>query len=230
MNGRILDSAKGLPEALRRRSTLVWAALVGAMTVASGLLLLVEGQRAPRMDGLALAAPAPARGATPIEAVFSTRAPLDTARWAGIVIHHSSSPQGSPAQLAAAHQARGLHGLGYHFVISNGAGAADGELHVGYRWLDQLPGAHAGGPDEDLYNTRTIGICLVGDGDRRPFSEAQVRRLTQLVSALQKRLAIPDDRVFLYRDIAGATSPGRLFPEADFRAALARAGGVSGGL
>ncbi|TVQ33114.1 MAG: N-acetylmuramoyl-L-alanine amidase [Phycisphaeraceae bacterium] len=211
-------------DSARRRTMIVWASLLGAMTTVGGLLLTLEGESAPRMDGLALAAPVAAAGATPIDAIFRTRADLDAAHWEGVVIHHSGSSFGSASSLASDHQGRGLHGLGYHFVIGNGSGADDGELHVGYRWLDQLPGAHAGGPDEEFFNRRYIGICLIGDGDRRGFTEAQVRRLTQLVSALQQRLDLPAERITLHRDIASTSSPGRHFPEAAFRTSLTRAG------
>lgn len=201
----------------------MWGSLLGAMTTVGALLLALQGEPPPRMDGLALAAPVASAGATPIEAVFDTRVPIRSGEWQGIVVHHSGAPYGSAATIAAEHRARRLDGLGYDFVIGNGDGAEDGEIHVGYRWLDQLPGAHTGGPNEELYNRRYIGICLVGDGDRRPFTQAQVRRLTQLVTALQRRLGIPDDRVVLNRDVAATSSPGRFFPLADFRRALVRA-------
>lgn len=205
-----------------RRAAIVWGALLASMTTVGGGLLLMQGDPAPRMDGLALAAPLAAVGATPIEAIFNVKAPVEKGRWDGIVIHHSGAAFGNAKTIAAQHQARKLSGLGYHFVIGNGAGADDGELNVGYRWLEQAPGAHAGGPREDLYNGRYIGICLVGDGDRRPFTKAQMRRLTQLVGALQTRLGIPADHVLLHGDVAETSSPGRLFPIVDFRAGLVR--------
>lgn len=207
---------------LSRRAAIVWGALLASMTTVGGGLLLLQGDPTPRMDGLALAAPVAAMGATPIEAIFSTKTPVERGRWEGIVIHHSGAAFGNAKTIAAQHQARKLSGLGYHFVIGNGAGADDGELNVGYRWLEQAPGAHTGGPGEDLYNSRYIGICLVGDGDRRPFTKAQMRRLAQLVGALQSRLGIQPDHVLLHSDVAETSSPGRLFPLAEFRAGLVR--------
>ncbi len=207
-----------------RRTQIVWGALLGSMTLVGGLLLLLEGAPAPNMNGIALAAPVAAAGASPIEAIYRTRADVESARWDGIVIHHTGSPYGSPEQISARHIERGLHGLGYHFLIGNGNGAGDGELHVGYRWLDQLPGAHATGPQESELNRRWIGVCLVGDGERRSFSASQVRRLAQLTASLQARLGIPADRIVLHREVSETTSPGRLFPEAEFRDALRRLG------
>ena len=98
----------------------------------------------------------------------------------------------------------------------------DGDIHVGYRWLDQLPGAHTAGPRGDWYNRNSIGICIVGDGRRRGFSDQQVGRLAQLVGELSRRLGIPADHIYLHSDVAKADDPGRFFPEAAFREQLAR--------
>ena len=205
-----------------RRTQIVWGALLGSMTLVGGILLMLEGTPAPNMNGIALAAPVAAGSASPMEAIYRTRAPIDETQWDGIVIHHTGSPYGSPEQISARHIERGLHGLGYHFLVGNGNGAGNGELHVGYRWLDQLPGAHATGPQEAELNRRYLGVCLIGDGNRQPFSGAQIRRLAQLTASLQSRLGITSDRVVLHRDVTETTSPGRLFPEAEFRDALRR--------
>lgn len=206
-----------------RRPQAVWLSLVASMTVVGGALVALDGPRAPRSDGLALVAPSRAQGGAGMEAIFRTRAPIDQERWARIVIHDSGAHHGSPDTIAAAHTARNLRGLGYHFVIGNGSGAGDGELFVGYRWLDQLPGAHAGGPEAEWHNQRSIGVCLVGDGDRRPFTPAQIQRLADLVGALSRELGIPPEQVVLHREIAPTSSPGRLFPEAALRERLASA-------
>ncbi len=206
---------------LAYRSRVVWLSLVGAMTGVGGLLVALEGQRTPRMDGIALVATPPAQGPSSIGVVFNTRTPLQPGRWQGVVIHDSGALSGSASTIASEHEARGLHGLGYHFVIGNGRGGADdGELHVAYRWLDQLPGAHTAGPDQDRYNRGSIGICLVGDGDRRPFTEAQLNRLVELVAALQRECGFAAESVVLHRDVAPVASPGRLFPAAAFERGL----------
>ena len=194
------------------RAQRVWLALLASMTCVGGLLVAVDGRPAPSLDGVALVA-APSR-ANSIEAIFNTRVPIEPGRWDGIVIYDSGSLHGSAASIAAQHTAQGLHGLGYHFIIGNGAGLDDGELHVGYRWLAQAPGAHSGGPDQDRLNRRYIGICLVGDGSRRPFSDRQLARLAELLRALRTELDLPADAVHLGRDVAPTTSPGRFFPVA----------------
>jgi hypothetical protein len=209
------------PPPLSQRTQIVWGSLLATMTIAGGLLWALDEGPAPRLDGLALRPLVAAAGPSSIEAVFQTRAPLDRSRWKAIVIHSSGSPVGSPASISADQKARNLAGLGYQFVIGNGRGMDDGEVHVGYRWLDQVPGAHAAGQDADWYNTHSIGICLVGNGDRQPFTDAQVRRLVQVVSALRRELGIPQDKVLLHSDLARTADPGRYFPAAAFREQLA---------
>lgn len=191
------------------------------MTLAGGLLWCLDTGPSPRLDGLALRPLVAAAGPSSIEAIFQTRKPLDRGRWKSIVIHASGSPVGSPASISTAQKSKNLTGLGYQFVIGNGRGMDDGELHVGYRWLDQLPGAHAAGPKADWYNDHAVGICLVGNGDRQPFTEAQLRRLVRLVRALAQELNIPQDQVFLHSDLARTDDPGKYFPAAAFREQLA---------
>lgn len=216
-------NARKQGEGLSRRSAAVWVTLLAAMTLVGGLLVVLDGKPLPRLDGRTLPALVAAGGANSIEEIYRTRQPLETERWQAIVIHHSGSPVGSAASIESEHKARNFNGLGYHFVVGNGHGMGDGELYVGYRWLDQLPGAHTGGPDGDWFNRRALGICLVGDGQRGQFTDAQLQRLVQLVTALAQKLDIPQDRILLHSDVAQTANPGRFFPEAAFREQLASA-------
>ncbi len=114
--------------------------------------------------------------------------------WRYIVIHHSATERGNAATFDAAHRRRGWDGLGYHFVINNGAGGPDGNIEVGHRWHEQTHGAHCRTPGNE-HNEYGIGICLVGDfSDRRP-SRAQLRSLQNLVGRLASRYDIPPERV-----------------------------------
>lgn len=189
------------------------------MTFSGGLLALLDEPALVRSDTTVLAFPVGPQ-VDPLESIWQTRQPLDHKRWKYIVIHHSGTLHGSAETLAAHHRELGFRGLGYQFVIGNGRGAADGSLYVGYRWLDQLPGVHTGGQYGDFYNRHAIGICLIGDGDRRPFTEAQMQRLTDLVRMLQREFDIPEDHVLLHRNVALTSDPGRYFSEADFRQRL----------
>lgn len=220
MSGKSKRTRSTRQPAREKRNRVVWGAFLAAMTSVGGLFYILQGP-APRLDGLALPPLVAAAGPSSIEAVFRTRQPLDSQRWQAIVIHHSAAPYGTPASIERQHRSMNLEGLGYHFVLGNGSGMSDGEVHVGYRWLDQLPGAHVAGPKGDWYNRNSVGICLVGDGRTRGFTDEQMRRLVQLVSSLCERLHIPADRVYLHSDVAQSDDPGRLFPEAAFREQLA---------
>lgn len=208
---------KGRGGSLSLRTRIVWGSLVASMTVASGLLWVMDGAKAPRVDGWSMPALAQASAPSSIESVFATRAPVEKGRWTSIVIHHSGSTVGSAQTIEAQHLGMNLKGLGYHFVIGNGRGAPDGQIHVGFRWLDQLPGAHVGGPSAETLNRESIGICLVGNGDRTAFTQGQMQRLVELVNALATELQIPADRIYLHSDVARTSDPGRMFPVASFR-------------
>lgn len=202
------------------RSQKVWMSLVAAMTVVGGGLIALDRKPAVGGDGLALPPLMSITGPNSVEIVLNTRAPLDRSRWTSIVIHDSGSPVGSPAALDAIARERGLKGIGYDFVIGNGNGMADGEIHVTNRWMQQVAGAHASGNRADEFNRNGIGICLVGDGNRQQFTRAQLDRLVQLLDLLSRELGIPAERVYLHSDIAQTSSPGRLFPASIVRAQL----------
>ncbi len=186
------------------------------MTLAAGVLLATGGE----LRGVPVATnvgDASAERSTPS---------LDKARWKAIVIHHSGSPGGSPESLDRLHRSWGYASLGYHFVIGNGIDFGDGAIASGPRWLQQAPGAHvaerAGNatPDAAWFNEHAIGICLIGNGERRNFTDAQISRLADLVSELQRELEIPDSQIFLHSDLANVASPGRCFPVAAFESSL----------
>lgn len=199
------------------RTRIVWGALAASMSLVTGLLLVVGGGPAPTIGGLTISPLVAVNGGTSVESVLRTTSTIEPARWDAIVIHHSASPFGSPKSIEAEHRRANLLGLGYHFLVGNGSGMGEGDIHVGYRWLDQLAGAHAIGPQAEQLNRNAIGICLVGDGNRRAFSDLQIRRLAQLVATLSRELNIPADRIILQRDVAESSSPGRYFPETTFR-------------
>lgn len=201
-------------------------ALIGAMTAVGGLLLVVDAGKRPTLDGLRLP------GATALmavsaprsmEAVLETRGQIDRARWQAIMVHQSGQAYATPETLERDHKAMGLRGLGHHFIIGNGNGMGDGEVFVGYRWLDQLPGAHAVGDHEaaEWANRHAISICLVGDGTRRAPTQAQMNRLAELLSTLTGELGVGSDRILLHSDVSDVADPGAAFPAATFREMVA---------
>ena len=139
--------------------------------------------------------------------------------WRYIVIHHSASPSGNAAAFDRLHRSKGWDCVAYHFVITNGRGGPDGGLETGLRWEQQKHGAHAGGlsrgASSDLrndYNEFGVGICLVGNFQNGPPTQAQLRTLATLVKRLQGEFGIPADRVFGHRHVRDTACPGGRFP------------------
>lgn len=202
------------------RTKAVWGVLTLAMSGLIGLLTVLDGgtpgSQAPGVSLSPLLSVGSDRG---VDAIFNTGIPLEEGRWDSIIIVHSGSPAGTPASIGAKHESIGYDGLGFHFVIGNGTGMGDGEIHLGRRWLTQNSGAVLSGVDSKR-SDRMIEICLVGDGDRGPFTDEQVRYLAMIVDALLERTGIGADRVFLHDELASTTSPGRYFPRSSFRELL----------
>lgn len=212
------------------------------MTGASGVLLLGDSGAPAPLPALTSGVVASPGGNRPIEtpsAILPRETQLAQGQWNAIVIHHSATLAGDATTLERQHLSSGLSGLGYHFVIGNGQGLGDGSVQVGYRWNRQLPGAHvaAGLPigasrgvratalsaqDADSFNRHSIGICLIGNGNRREFTQRQMRELVAVVRQLQEQLGIPGANVFLHSDLARIDSPGHYFPAAQFEAAIHR--------
>lgn len=203
------------------RTKVVWGVLGIGMTLGIGLLSVLDAGNATRSGGRSLTPLMGIERTVGMESIFQTPTEIQDAHWESIVIVHSAQPAGSPAEIAQEHKSLGYDGLGFHFVIGNGKRMGDGEIHVGYRWLDQHPGADLSGVNTGFNSSSAIEICLVGDGDRRPFSEEQLYRLAQLVDALSDELGIPAEAVLLHKDLAGTSSPGQFFPRAQFNELLA---------
>lgn len=219
-----------------RRTTAVWASFAAAMTAVTGLLLLGD-DGAPASYAAVSPTLVNLQGADRPSSIEPREAEADRTRWRAIVIHHSGTPAGDASSIERVHLSQGLTGLGYHFIVGNGQGLGDGMVHVGYRWNRQLPGAHVaarvddapgvarasfGASDAELFNRHSIGICLVGNGNRRSFTDRQMRELVSLVRALQDEFGIPASAVRLHSDLSGLDSPGRHFPVAEFESQLRR--------
>lgn len=116
--------------------------------------------------------------------------------------------------------AKGTSGAGDHFLIGDGRDGPDGEIRITNRWQRQrpaLPPPGAAGIDPSC-----VSICLAGDLDEKPPTDAQVRSLTQLVRSLERRLNLPADRVVMLTGAPGSPAGvGRQFPTQAFARAVA---------
>lgn len=119
-------------------------------------------------------------------------------------MHHSDSdPMTSAEQIHSWHLAKGWAGIGYHFVITG-----DGAIYIG-RPIDTI-GAHAYN-----YNTDSIGVCVCGQGEKYPPTEAQISALVSVV-AYAKTLFGAGLLIQKHNDVNATACPGRLFPWVDF--------------
>lgn len=202
---------------LDQRTLIVLASLVGGMTLAGGLLLLLEPGPVAPLSHITLYSTDRTHAAEPEDRLFNVDA--STRPWRGIVVHDTGALHGSARTLNRIHQQANGTGLGYHFVINNGTGEDDGLIEVGFRWEKQFAGAYIDGDQAQTWNDAYIGITLVGDTDRRPLTERQLRELVWLVQRLQSRFSIAREEVYA----ALGSSDQRLaphFPHAWFRQQL----------
>ena len=137
-------------------------------------------------------------------------------KWTAIVIHHSATETGNAAIFDRMHREENhWDGVGYDFVIGNGANSGDGEVEVTFRWRRQIAGAHCGGTADNWANVDAVGICLVGNFDYSVPTPKQMQSLVELINFLQQRYQISTNRIYGHRDTPGArvtNCPGKLFP------------------
>ena len=151
--------------------------------------------------------------------------------WRWIVVHHSATHRGSAA-IFDDHHRRRRHWdeLGYHFVIGNGTVSGNGQVEVGSRWPKQKHGAHCKVGEDETYNEFGIGICLVGDFEKRRPTDAQMQSLARLVDYLAARYRIDDPYIIGHGDVDDTKCPGRHFPFEDLFRRLRRRRAARGAL
>lgn len=117
-----------------------------------------------------------------------------------IILHHSASDFGNAEVIDGWHRERGYTCIGYHYVICNGSGGADGIIDIGRPlWFE---GAHAKGHNKD-----SVGICLIGDFTDSIPSEAQLKSLDMLIKTLRTAIG-PGLSVLFHSDVCNTTCPG----------------------
>ena len=201
---------------LSKRTQLVWVAFFFAIPCA--LFILQAGSDTIQSSVLltSLASVDERPDSDPIfEAITSSSPP-----WNSIVIHHLGQPAGDIETIDRDHRDAGLNGFGYHFLIGNGNGLANGSVQMGYRWIKQAQGAKPAHIRSQDWKNGVISICLIGNGNRRPFTDTQILHLSHLVQRLQQELSIPASHILLASDFGDSSSPGIYFAEAQFRSLL----------
>lgn len=186
-----------------------------------GQRLVIPGTKQPAPKPTSASAVAAGGGISKPVSDAIQNASVKPGRWKHIVIHHSGVDEGTVKGMDRYHrEVRHMeNGLAYHFVIGNGDGMRDGEIAVGQRWRQQLDGGHL---RSESQNKVAIGICLVGNFDKSPPTEKQMKSLNALVKALMKRAQLSPTAVKTHRQInvIGTRCPGTKFPTKSFLAGL----------
>lgn len=170
--------------------------------------------------GRELKIPVTTLGSVAEVAALTRKLSIPLAPWSMVVGHHSAIEQGNAAIYHRGHLQRGMkNGLAYHFVIGNGIDSGDGEIEIGPRWINQQAGGHV---RSAAVNARGIGICLVGNFEKRKPSARQVESLVALIGYLKKEVIKGDFTFAVHREIdpGHTVCPGRLFPVESLRKRL----------
>jgi len=192
------------------RRVVVFATLISVLTLTSALLLaLAPAPLRPDASNSLYAIDAPES----MDVIFQTQASVKANRWKYIYVHHSKSVTGNALTVA-----QGPNGVPDHFIIGNGDGAVDGQIQVSQRWDQQLPALPPGGGGQ--IDPQCISICLIGDFDRAVPTSMQIRRLTNLINALQGRFDIPAGQVLVMSQSNSIAGAGKYFHTAAFREQL----------
>jgi LysM repeat protein len=171
--------------------------------------------------GAAQPAPSPAAPASALAPVLAASRGLriTPGRWSHLVVHHSGIEDGNAKSYDGAHRRRGMeNGLAYHFVIGNGRDSGDGQIEVGSRWTRQIYGGHV---RSEFMNEHGIGICLVGNFEKRSPGKRQLASLHALIEHLRGE-GLPGSakaKVTVHRwvDRNHTVCPGRRFPYSDLK-------------
>jgi len=190
----------------------VTVALLRARNRLGGTTILV-GQKLTIPGGAAR----PAAPTVPDELVpvLAATRPLsiEAKRWKYIVAHHSGIEDGNATSYGREHRRRGYeNGLAYHFVIGNGRDSGEGEIEIGSRWLQQVHGGHV---RSEEYNEHGIGICLVGNFEKRLIPSRQLASFISLVDWLRTDAPLgiePTFTVHRWVDRNRTVCPGKYFP------------------
>lgn len=112
-----------------------------------------------------------------------------------IVVHHSATRGQSIRSIAEFHtQTRGWCGIGYHYGIG-----WDGKVYLLNNYTTKSN--QAGG-----FNTRSIGVCFIGDYQRQPLTPEAVLAFSHLLTYLRGEHGYLE--VLYHRDTKATECPG----------------------
>jgi hypothetical protein len=135
-----------------------------------------------------------------------------------IILHHSATKDSGTVSWNAI---RRYHineccwsDIGYHFGIEriDDTGSPDDSFEILVGRMPDEVGAHTTGE-----NSRSIGICFVGNFDNEPPPEAQWNQGVRLVRWLCKEFGILFSNIYGHRSFAHKTCPGTQFDVEKFK-------------
>ncbi len=135
--------------------------------------------------------------------IYTKKTPIAKG-WKSIIVHHSATDSGNAKSFHKYHTSKGYGGLCYHFVIGNGNGSPDGKIEEGFRWKEQIAGTHVD-INSWYHNIFGIGICLVGNFEKKPPTEKQMASLSQLIKDLSKKYGITQENIMGHNQVPHST-------------------------
>lgn len=111
-----------------------------------------------------------------------------------LVVHHSAASENQSVEsIENYHLSLGWEGVGYHYLITN----------TGEVWRGRPEHYHGAHVKEQNINFKSIGICLIGDFDKKLPTGAQISALKTLLLDLQARYSIPNTKIVPHRHFLG---------------------------
>lgn len=142
-------------------------------------------------------------------------------RWSYIVIHHSAGNYGNIEFLQKVHRERQskdpIDAIPYHYIVGNGNGLGVGIVKSDWRKTWHLWGMHLSGNNFNR-NFRGLGICLIGNFEKRDIDPKQYEALVKLTKELMRKYKIPIKNVsgHGYIEKEATKCPGKKFPMKQF--------------
>ncbi len=123
-----------------------------------------------------------------------------------IIVHHTERNNDFPLFVKLRHvYLRKWEDIGYHYLIGNTRPfTIDGKLYFGRPEIFQ--GAHASG-----YNHNSLGICLIGNFDKKRPSRRQLETLYSFLVDKVYQYNIPPENILGHRELPEVvkTCPGK---------------------
>lgn len=129
----------------------------------------------------------------PIKQATDSRVTQTPGRWERVEVFYSGTKAGNIEQLASLSGLASSDDINFHFIICNGLGGNDGQIHATEKWQNQWSVI----PDHSWYgSSRTIRVCVVADAKSVRPTDSQIKRTEALVDALSHKFSVSPAKIF----------------------------------